>query len=218
MSEVSAVITVYNQRPYLGEAIESVLAQTYPVREIIVVDDGSDDKSIEVVRSYPGVIGEVTPRLGQSGAMNRGADLATAPWLAFLDGDDRWIRGKLERQLEIARETASDAIFGHATQFLDPAAGDLKVDLSPRPACLPSAMLIRASVYRELGGMNPELGPGAVLEFFGRLKHQGVKHLLAPDVVYERRVHGKNTAFLSPKLTQSYARALATLRRRTSAT
>jgi hypothetical protein len=50
------------------------------------------------------------------------------------------------------------------------------------------------------------------------LKHRGVKQELPPDIVYERRVHGKNTAFMSHELTQSYARALATLRRRTGAT
>lgn len=101
MTAVSAVIPVYNGAQYLGEAIRSVLAQTHPVTDCLVIDDGSTDATHEVVAGFGNDVRYVRlPRGGQSRARNRGTWLARGELVAFLDHDDAWLPSKLELQLE----------------------------------------------------------------------------------------------------------------------
>ncbi len=97
---VSVVIPTYNRREWLGEAVDSVLAQTFRDFEVIVVDDGSTDGTPEWVRTrFPGVRCLPQPRGGVSRARNRGAAEGRGLYLAFLDSDDLWLPRKLERQV-----------------------------------------------------------------------------------------------------------------------
>jgi succinoglycan biosynthesis protein ExoO len=105
MSDVSVVIATYRRREACRRAIASVLAQTVPVREILVCDDGSDDGTVEMVVRWsaeeprlrhvaaPGHAGRPAP------ARNRGIQAAQGEWVAFLDDDDTWTSDRLERQL-----------------------------------------------------------------------------------------------------------------------
>lgn len=93
---VSVIIPTYNRAHLLPATLDSVLAQTYPAAEIIVVDDGSTDNTKELVRSaYPSVIYKRIDNSGAPKARNVGAGLSTVPWLAFLDSDDVWRSDKL---------------------------------------------------------------------------------------------------------------------------
>ena len=88
---VSVVIPNYNYGQYLRQAIDSVLAQTYPAIEIIVVDDGSQDKSEAIVRSYGERVRLIAQRnQGVSVARNRGVQESAGEFVAFLDADDAW--------------------------------------------------------------------------------------------------------------------------------
>src|SRR5262245_33558236 len=95
---VTVVIPCYNQARYLGEAIESVRRQTHQDVEIIVVDDGSTDNTVEVAQSYEGVRAVSQRNQGQGAARNKGLEHATSAYIVFLDSDDRL----LPRALEIA--------------------------------------------------------------------------------------------------------------------
>ena len=87
--KISVIIPVYNSAATLARAIESVLVQTWPAQEIIVIDDGSTDNSLHVAKGFADRIRIIhQPNAGVSAARNRGAEAATAPWLAFLDADD----------------------------------------------------------------------------------------------------------------------------------
>lgn len=96
---VSVVIPTYNRAPLLEEALESVRAQTVPVLETIVVDDGSSDDSLSVASRFPGVKVRQTNRLGPAGARDVGVSAAGGEFIAFLDSDDVWLPHKMERQL-----------------------------------------------------------------------------------------------------------------------
>ena len=86
---VSIVIPCYNAERYVGEAIESALDQTYPHKEVIVIDDGSTDSSLEVIRSFGNHLRwETAPNRGGSAARNRGLELARGELIQFLDADD----------------------------------------------------------------------------------------------------------------------------------
>ena len=94
----SVVVPVYKSRQWVGRAIESILAQTFEDFELILIDDGSPDDSVEVIAQY------TDPRMklirqenrGEGGARNRGIEASTGKWIAFLDPDDQWLPGFLE--------------------------------------------------------------------------------------------------------------------------
>ena len=97
---VSVIIPNYNYGRYLGGAIDSVLTQSYPNVELLVVDDGSNDESPEVVRRYAGRLRWLSqPRQGVSAARNRGIQESRGELVAFLDSDDAWYPEKLARQV-----------------------------------------------------------------------------------------------------------------------
>lgn len=120
MAFISVIIPAYNAKATIGEAIDSVLAQSVSVDEIIVVDDGSTDDTAGLVEaSYPMVRLERVPNGGPSKARNHGIRLAHGEWLAFLDADDRWHQDKLAAQMAArgnAELIASDWVRG--TDFL----------------------------------------------------------------------------------------------------
>jgi len=109
MPEVSVVIPVYNQETYLRAAIDSVFAQTYRDLEVIVVDDGSTDRTPDVIASYGSRVRALRqPNAGNASAFNRGVRAAAGRWIAWLGSDDIWVPTKLERQMDALR-SRSDA-------------------------------------------------------------------------------------------------------------
>jgi glycosyltransferase involved in cell wall biosynthesis len=98
--DVSVVIPTFNRAALIGETIQSILAQTRPASEIIVVDDGSTDDTERVVASYGGTVRyHRIDNVGPSAARNVGVSLARGSWIAFCDSDDLWRPTKLERQI-----------------------------------------------------------------------------------------------------------------------
>lgn len=121
--KVSAVIPVYNRRDYIARALDSVLCQSVPVDEIIVVDDGSTDGTAEVVENRYGDKVRVVRQsnTGVSGARRRGIEEARGKWIAFLDSDDEWTPGRNEALLKAAEVVPADVawIFGDLSFVTD---------------------------------------------------------------------------------------------------
>jgi glycosyltransferase involved in cell wall biosynthesis len=113
---ISAVIPTYNRRDYLPRAIDSALAQTVPVDEILIVDDGSTDGSAELVRSrYQNRVRVIRQaNAGVAGARRRGIQEARGEWIAFLDSDDEWLPERNAELLRAAGRVPTDVawIFG----------------------------------------------------------------------------------------------------------
>jgi glycosyltransferase involved in cell wall biosynthesis len=109
---ISVVIPAFNREGTIGRAIASVLTQSYQPAEIIVVDDGSTDRTAEVVAAHSGPIHYVAQaNAGASAARNRGVELAETPWAAFLDSDDYWLDGHLEHMASAIADTQGMAGF-----------------------------------------------------------------------------------------------------------
>lgn len=110
---VSILIPVYNAERWIGETIESALAQTWPEKEVIVVDDGSTDRSLEIIKRFNGRIRwETGPNRGGNAARNRLLELSRGEWLQYLDADDYLLPKKVERQIEFTRQQGDcDVVF-----------------------------------------------------------------------------------------------------------
>ena len=117
MPEVSVIIPSFNRAHMLGDAVRSVLGQSFTDFELIVVDDGSTDDTAGVLGSWAGRLEVIkTRRRGVSASRNLGAEHACGRWLAFLDSDDLWLPEKLELQLE-AYHRQPDFLISHTDEF-----------------------------------------------------------------------------------------------------
>lgn len=109
---VSVIIPCYNAGRWLREAIESALGQTYRPIEVIVVDDGSTDDSVSILRSYGDRIRFAQqPHVNGNRARNAGVSLARGRFLQFLDADDYLLPGKIAAQVALLEATDADAVY-----------------------------------------------------------------------------------------------------------
>lgn len=202
--DVSVVIPVRNGEHFLAEAIASVLGQSSPPLEVIVVDDGSSDSTSEVAQAFGGRVRYVSqPPLGVAAALNCGIGLARGELLAFLDADDVWRHDKLELQLAAFRaDPGLDAVFGHLTNVGE--AGDSRETFAGWSS---GTMLIRAEAFARVGPFrNWRLGE--FIEWYARLVDLGLLLLMLPEVVLLRRVHDANMGVQRRHERSEYARVL----------
>jgi glycosyltransferase involved in cell wall biosynthesis len=128
---VSAVIPAYNYAQFVRRAVDSVLAQTYPHIECIVVDDGSTDNTLEVLAPYGDRIRVVSKKNGGlAAARNTGVENARGEFVAFLDADDWWHPEKIAKQVELAEARPELAAIGTSWQVVD---GNLQFVKSKTP-------------------------------------------------------------------------------------
>jgi len=113
---VSIVMPAYNCEKYVVEAINSVLAQTYRKWELLVLDDGSKDNTLHIIEEFSQKDSRIKAlpnrkNIGVSATRNRGIELASGDWIAFLDSDDMWESEKLEKQFKIVEKEAAEFLF-----------------------------------------------------------------------------------------------------------
>lgn len=117
---VSIVMPAYNCEKYILEAINSVIAQTYQNWELLVIDDGSTDNTLQIINEMGKKDARIKPlqnekNMGVSATRNRGIDLASGDWIAFLDSDDMWDTTKLEKQLKVAEKHSAEFLYTGAS-------------------------------------------------------------------------------------------------------
>ena len=114
---VSILIPCFNSERWVAGAIESALAQTWPAKEVIVIDDGSTDRSLNIVRRFEGRIRwESGPNRGGNTARNRLLQLARGDWLQYLDADDYLLTDKIAKQVEfLMKHLDAEIVFGPVT-------------------------------------------------------------------------------------------------------
>lgn len=193
---VSVVIAAYNSEAYIAEAIESVLGQTVPADEVIVIDDGSRDSTRSVLDRFGSrIIALRQDNSGQAVAVNRGLAMARGELIGFCDADDLWTARKLEAQLALL-ERASDveAAFGKVQQFVSPDVPQehrarLTPDVEIMPGELKQCMLIRRDALKRIGPFDESLPATFFIAWLGRAKQSGLKIAHVDDVVVQRRLH-----------------------------
>lgn len=163
-AQVSVVIPTYNRAGLLERALASIAQQSFPASEVLIVDDGSDDETLEMVgERFPAFEVLSQPNRGVSSARNRGIRAARHEWIALLDSDDEWTPDKLEAQI-----AALDAEPGRRLVHCDETWVRHGIRVNPRlrhrktggwifrrclPLCVisPSSAMLHRSVFEDVG-------------------------------------------------------------------
>ena len=212
---ISVIIGVYNAARYLGEAIDSVLAQTHPRLELIVVDDGSTDGSGQVAESYGAPVRCIRQENGgMAAARNRAIPEVRGNFLSFLDADDRFPPDKLRNQLDLFHaEPELDVVYGHVTEFLSPdlderAQALLRAPAHDVPWPTPNLMLVRRESFLRVGLFSTDLKVGIGVDWHARANELGLRSAVPPIVVLERRLHAANNGIRQRQSKPQYLHVL----------
>ena len=196
---ITVIIGAFDAERYLGEAIESVLAQTYRNLELIVVDDGSTDRTGEIAASYGDPVRCIRQENGgMAASRNRAIPEARGDYLAFLDADDRFPPEKLEQQLAAFEADAElDVVYGHVTEFLSPdldedARALLRAPEHDVPWPTPNLMLVKRESFLRVGLFSTDLKVGIGVDWHARANELGLRSATPPILALERRLHAEN--------------------------
>jgi glycosyltransferase involved in cell wall biosynthesis len=185
----SVVIPAYNAAATITEALNSILEQSIPPCEIIVVDDGSTDDTASLVENFgPAVTLLSQSNQGCGAATNAGMDRVSAPLLAFLDADDIWLPKKAEIQLrKMADASELSGLCSRAHTFkgqaAEPQLGSI-IDFWSR-----TTLLVRSEVARKIGPMiDPPGGRGDTIDWIARGRDLGFRFEMLPETLALRRI------------------------------
>ncbi|KQT58461.1 hypothetical protein ASG52_21620 [Methylobacterium sp. Leaf456] len=197
---ISAVMGAYNAAPYVGAAVESVLAQTMPPFEIIVVDDGSTDGTGDVLRAFGDRIRLIeTENRGAPTAFATAVAEASGEGLAFNDADDLWAPTKLAVQSALlAADPGIDAVFGTVQQFASPdwAEGAAFGAFPPQPGVSKIGIFVRREAFLRTGSFDPSYRLMDFPDWYARASLAGLRAAHHPDLVAHRRLHAGNVGRL----------------------
>jgi glycosyltransferase involved in cell wall biosynthesis len=191
---VGVVIPVRDGERWLGEALESVLTQTHPPDDVVVVDDGSSDRSAALAGSYGAAVRVLRQEpQGLGTARNHGLDHVRGELVTLVDADDLLTARSLEWRVAVLRARPEiDLVFGHQRRFARIAGGRPVALDEPRAACSPSAMLVRRAAFHRVGPFLVGVRVSDALDWLLRAREQGLCEWVVPEHVLWRRVHATN--------------------------
>jgi glycosyltransferase involved in cell wall biosynthesis len=200
---ITVIIPTYNRAAWVAEAVASVLTQTYRDYELIVVDDGSTDGTLEAMASLEGHLQVFRRRQqrGVSAARNLGAASARGKWLAFLDSDDLWLPHKLARQIDYVR-TRPDLLICQTEEIWirngvrvnspnthRKVAGDIFLQSLERCSVSPSAVMLHRRLFKVMGGFDETLPAAEDYDLWLRVAWRYPVGLVPEPLVIKRGGH-----------------------------
>ena len=197
---ISTIMATHNNERYIAAALESVLVQTIPSDEIIVVDDGSTDATTDVLREFASRTRLVRQEhCGPGRALNLGIAVSTGDAFAFLDSDDLWQPEKLKLQsAALLADKNLEAVFGAVQQFVSP---ELEPDTArkfilphcPQPGISKNALLIHRDAFERIGPFDETNKASDFFDWYARANVVGLRWRMLSEVVALRRHHSENT-------------------------
>jgi glycosyltransferase involved in cell wall biosynthesis len=218
---VSIIVPCYNAERFLLETLESAFHQSYPCTEVVAIDDGSTDRTAEIIRSYGNrVRAEFGPNQGVSAARNRGTALARGEFIQYLDADDLLHSDAIERRVNALQTTGADVAYSDWEKLVEGSDGNFKVlervttrieEIHPLPeiAALTfwaplAALTYRRAIVEKVGGWKEWLPIIQDARFLQDVGLAGGRFVYAPGVGARYRVYGSaslsrrsETAFIS---------------------
>lgn len=225
--KVSIVVPIRNRGPYLKECLDSIKKQTYPHLELILIDDASTDRSLDVVAQWLAenedfsscveiVVTKLPRNVGFSGAVTTGFFLAEGEYIAVQDADDFSHELRIEKQVKFLRDHPEvDLVGTNYVHFRDedsirhytPAnwlhyGDDIRRVYQNGGHCIcHGTILFRAAVFDEIGGLTRKINGAEDYEFIVKFLHKGCKIENLHDELYFYRRHGeqRSTEFFGKK-------------------
>lgn len=237
MKKVSIIMAAHNASKYISDAIDSVIAQSYQDWELIIVDDGSTDNTLEISMNYLQRDSRIsflrTSHRGVCFARNSAIAKATGEWIAILDADDIWLPEKLEKQMLAADSHHEVVAWGSYVQHLS-STGDILslqkqgatsveeyeklIAAGEIPFLVHSTLVVKKSVLDVIGLYNPDFPVSQDFELVSRIITQGAV-LAIPEPLVFYRIHKSSASMSKFFIQQKYlrwvlARHRATLEKR----
>lgn len=225
LPDVSIVIPACNAERYLPETIESVVRQTHSNFELIIVDDGSTDRTVEIARAYadidPRIIVISGPNTGGAVARNTGYERARGKWVLNFDADDVMLRTLVADQLAFVQSQPGLVAAGCLPVYTSRSGRELGAQYSDlltprdmrryidegRELSIPHpGSMFRRDVVSTIGGYRPALLPVEDLDIINRLGETGGLVLVNPKHLFKYRIHGGSTSVSQRRRTALYRR------------
>lgn len=222
---ISVVMPAYNASKFIAPAIDSILNQTFPEFELIVVDDGSTDNTLEIVKTYLEKDNRVrliqSNHGGLSRACNLGISESRSSWIARMDADDIALPQRFDKQLNAATANPKVVAWGTYVHHMNSKGDVLSInplgptteeefyDLRTRGHVAHlhhPTVLLKKEIVLKAGGYNPQLEPAEDLDLFDRMANYG-PIIAIPDPLVLYRVHSQSVSmqkFFSQKLLHRY--------------
>jgi glycosyltransferase involved in cell wall biosynthesis len=204
--KISVVIPAFNAEATIAEALASVLNQTLPPDEIILVDDGSTDRTAFFAsQTGPSIHIARQANCGAPMALNAGIELAAGDHLAFIDADDIWENDKLETQARLLENRSDlDGVGGYMRTFLCPSNDAetnkrYRIPERPEASWLLGALLLRRECFDVCGLFDRTLPVGYSIDWCDRARMAGLVFAMQPSVVLHRRIHPGSLAHRSSR-------------------
>jgi len=218
---VSVIIPTFNRAAFVVQAVDSVLAQTYPHREIIVIDDGSTDHTAQALSAYKGRISYIVMQhRGPSAARNAGLQAARGEYLAFLDSDDLWLPEKLQRQLAFCRDKPAACLCQTAELWMR---NGVRLPQKAKhrkhsgwifeqclPLCIvsPSAVIIPTAIFDRVGVFDESMQACEDYDLWLRMAARYPIYLIDEPLIIKRGGHHDQQSHRVPALDRLRIRAL----------
>ncbi len=216
---VSVVIPTYNYARFISQTIESVLAQTYPIAEIIVVDDGSTDNTKKVVAAFGEKVCYIEQeKSGVCAARNNGAKQSSGDYIAFLDADDVWLSEKIEKQIAKFREDQQIGLVHCRMREFDTESGEtVRLHLEGEEGWVGDELLlynktviigpggtivVSREAFEAVGGFDTALKVGEDWDFCYRIARK-FKVGFVREILVDYRYHGKNSSLNAEEMERS---------------
>jgi glycosyltransferase involved in cell wall biosynthesis len=224
---VTVLMSVYNGGPLLAQAVDSILAQSFTDFECLIIDDGSTDGAVELLRA----IGDPRLRLvrnpcnvGLTASLNRGIDLARAPLIARMDADDISMPNRLERQVEVFRLRPALGLLGSWAELIDITgrkAGQIRLPVEHQEIArailrdnvfVHPSVMARTHVLREVGGYPVDF---AVAQDYAMWLRIVLRYEVAnlPEVLVQYRIHSEQISHKKLGKQRAAARKLQSMAR-----
>lgn len=216
---VGVVIPAWNAERWLVDALDSVLAQEHPPVDVVVVDDGSSDRSAAIAERYgPPVRVARQAHAGIGAARNRGVELVAGELVTFLDADDLLTPASLACRVQVlVRQPEIDMVFGQVRRFSATVEGMPVALNEPQPGHVPAIMLVRRAALERVGPFLTDTHVAEGLDWLLRARERDGEVTLGDQVLW-RRVHGENNSLRNRAEIGEFAQALkASLDRRRAA-
>jgi glycosyltransferase involved in cell wall biosynthesis len=219
---VSILLPAYNAARFLSDALDSVLAQTHADFELIAINDGSTDETLEILRAFERKDSRVRvishPNIGMGKSLNEALEVARHDWIVRMDADDIMVPRRIERQLGFLAEHPDLVVAGALVCYIDadgkvigryqsPFTDPAKVRAAREEGRLiffhHSSVIMRRDVIRAVGGYRPQFWPADDVDLWNRVAEQdpvGPHMLMQDEYLVHYRIHGSSVCVASSRL------------------